>query len=164
VGDGTGGKLLVLLVGSITRQVQASWLRRIDWSAFTNRTSVSDTSRMRGSAVPLAEHKTYVPGYHERLERIAYLCAASHVHLLLLTQPILAPDSSDARRIMERYNTVTKELAASRALPLYDLANSLQQDPAFYLDGIHFSNAGAAEVARLLEPFVAAELDRTNER
>jgi lysophospholipase L1-like esterase len=153
-----------LLAGSIARQVQSSRPRHIDWSVFTNRTSVSDTSRRRGGAVPLAEHETYVSGYRERLEHIADLCAARHVHLLLLTQPILAPGSSDVRRIMERYNTVTKELAAWRALPLFDLANSLRQDPSFYLDGIHFSNSGATEVARLLEPFVAAEVERANVR
>jgi lysophospholipase L1-like esterase len=149
-----------VLVGFLVRRVQASRARRIDWSAFTRAEPAADTTRMRGGRVPLAQHEAYVSGYRERLDHIADLCSANHVHLLLLTQPILAPDSSDARRIMERYNTVTKELAVSHGLALFDLANTLRQDPAFYLDGIHFSNAGAAEVARLIEPCVTAEVDR----
>ncbi len=148
-----------LAVGAIARCVQARTPRRIDWSTFAAKPA-EDTARMRGSRVPLAEQEAYVPGYRERLEHIAELSAAKNVRLLLLTQPILAPDSSDTRRIMERYNAVTKEVASAHVLPLFDLANELAQDQAYYLDGIHFSNAGAAEVARLIEPFVAAEVER----
>ena len=149
-----------LLVGSITRQVQSRTPRHIDWSMFVATKPTADTIHLRGSRVPLAEHEAYESGYRERLDHIAELCAARNVRLLLLTQPILAPDSSDTRRIMERYNAVTKEVASAHVLPLFDLANELAQDQAYYLDGIHFSNAGAAEVARLIEPFVAAEVER----
>lgn len=149
-----------VVVGGIARYIQARTPRRIDWSTFAAGKTVADTSRMRGSRVPLTEQEAYVPGYRERLVRIAELCAAKNVRLLLLTQPILAADSSDTRRIMERYNAVTKEVATTHGLPVFDLANELHQDPDFYLDGIHFSNAGAAEVARLIEPFVAAEVER----
>ena len=100
--------------------------------------------------MPLTEHEAYESGYRERLYHISELCAARNVRLLLLTQPILAPDSSDTRRIMERYNAVTKEVASAHVLPLFDLANELAQDQAYYLDGIHFSNAGAAEVQHRL--------------
>lgn len=149
-----------VLVGSITRRAQAGTPRRIDWSAFTTAKPEADTTRMRGSRVRLAEHEEYVPGYRERLEHVVALCVIKNVRLILLTQPILAPDSSDTRRIMERYNSVTKEVATAHGLPLFDLASELAQEPAYYLDGIHFSNAGAAEVARSLEPFVAAEVER----
>ena len=115
---------------------------------------------MRGSRVPLADQEAYVPGYRERLEHIAELCAAKNAHLLLLTQPILAPDSSDTRRIMERYNAVTKEVASARGIPLFDLASEIPQDQTYYLDGIHFSTAGAAQVAGLVKPFLAAEVER----
>jgi lysophospholipase L1-like esterase len=147
-------------VGGVARYVQARTPRRIDWSTFAAGKTVADTSRMRGSRVPLTEQEAFVPGYRERLEHIAELCAAKSVHLVLLTQPILAPDSSDTRRIMERYNAATREVATTHGLPVFDLANELRQDPGYYLDGIHFSNAGAAEVARLIEPFVAAEVER----
>ena len=149
-----------VMVGAIVRGVQARSPRRIDWSTFTAAKPTEDTTRMRGSRVPLTEQEAYVPGYRERLVRIVELCAAKNVRLLLLTQPILAADSSDTRRIMERYNAVTKEVATTHGLPLFDLANELHQDPVYYLDGIHFSNAGAAEVARLIEPFVATEVER----
>lgn len=151
-------------VGAIARRLQARTPRRIDRSAFAAAKPAEDTTRMRGSRVPLSEQEAYVPGYFERIMHIADLCAAKNVQLLLLTQPILAPDSSDTRRIMERYNAVTKEVATAHGLPLFDLANELAQDPAYYLDGIHFSNAGAAEVARLIEPFVAAEVERLVEK
>lgn len=147
-------------VGGIARYAQARTPRRIDWSTFAAGKPTADTTRMRGSRVPLIEQEVYVPGYRERLENIVDLCEAKSVRLLLLTQPILAPDSSDTRCIMERYNAVTKEVAASHGLPLFDLANELHQAPGYYLDGIHFSNTGAAEVARLIEPFVAAEVER----
>ena len=149
------------LVGSLTRHVQALEPRRIDWSTFGQSTSTVDTIHLRGSRLPLPQQEMYVPGYVERIANVAELCAAQDVRLLLLTQPILASDSSDTRRIMERYNMATKELAQERGLPLFDLASVLEQDAAYYLDGIHFSNAGAAEVARLLTPFMREQLRRS---
>ncbi len=147
-------------VGGIARYVQARTPRLIDWSTFVATKPTADTMHQRGSRVPLTEQEAYVPGYGERLEHIVELCEARSIRLLLLTQPILAPDSSDTRRIMERYNAVTKEVAVTRGLPFFDLENEVHQDPRYYLDGIHFSNAGAAEVAHLIEPFVAAEVER----
>ena len=152
-----------VLVGSIVRQLQSRTPQRIDWSTFTAAKPTADTTHLRGSRLPLAEHGAYVPGYRQRLVRIAELCAANNVRLLFLTQPILAMDSSGTRRIMERYNTATKEVASARGLPLFDLASELAQDQTYYLDGIHFSNAGAAQVARLVKPFVAAEVERLSE-
>ncbi len=146
------------VVGSTTRLIQAREPRTIDWSTFAGHPTSPDTSRMRGNRMSLADHEAFVPGYAERIAHIADLCATRDVRLLLMTQPILAEDSSDTRRIMELYNTATKALAQERGLPLFDLASVLRQDPAYYLDGIHFSNAGAAEVARLVTPFVQKEL------
>ena len=150
------------LVGSTARLVQEREPRTIDWSTFSRHPTPADTVHMRGSRVSLQDQEAFIPGYAERIGRIADLCAARNVRLMLMTQPILAEDSSDARRIMARYNSATKALAQERSLPLFDLASALRQDPAFFLDGIHFSKAGAAEVARLLRPFVTAELHRTN--
>lgn len=149
------------LIGSMTRSIQARDPRTIDWSAFTRPTSSTDTSHMRGARVSLADHEGYVHGFAERIARIADLCAARDVRLLLMTQPILAEDSSDTRLIMERYNDATRALAFDRGLPIFDLASTLAQDKRFYLDGIHFSNAGAQEVARLVKPFVHEELVRS---
>ncbi len=148
------------LVGSTARLVQEREPRTIDWSTFTRQPTSPDTARMRGSRIPLPDHEDYMPEYAERIAHIADLCASRKVRLLLMTQPILAEDSSDTRRIMERYNTATKALAQARGLPLFDLASALRQDPAYYLDGIHFSNSGAAEVARLVTPFVREGLRR----
>lgn len=152
------------LVGSTARFIQARGPRTLDWSTFAAQPTSPDNSRLRGSRLSLIEHEAFVMAYTERIAHIADLCAARDVRLLLMTQPILAPDSSDTRRIMERYNTATKEFALERGLPLFDLASALRQDPAFYLDGIHFSNAGAAEVARLVMPFVRGELARSKDR
>lgn len=152
------------LVGSTARRVQEREPRTIDWSTFSQHSTPADSVHLRGSRVPIADQEAFIPGYTERISRIADLCAARNVRLLLMTQPILAEDSSDTRRIMERYNTATKALAQERGLPLFDLATALRQDPAFYLDGIHFSKAGAREVERLLEPFVVSELDRMKKR
>lgn len=149
------------LAGSTVRLTQAHQPRRIDWSTFGKQVSSPDSSRLRGSRVPAADQDRYVQVYAARIRGIADLCATHDVRLLLMTQPILAPDSSDTRRIMELYNTATKELAAERGLPVFDLATALHQDPAYYLDGIHFSNAGSAEVARLIVPFMQEELRRS---
>lgn len=148
------------LIGSMARLVQARVPRTIDWSTFAGAPASADTSRMRGSRVPLADHDVLVAEYAERIARIADLCAARDVRLLLMTQPILAEDSSGARRIMELYNAATKALATESGLPMFDLASTLAQDKDFYLDGIHFSNAGAKEVARLVKPFVEEQLRR----
>ena len=111
--------------------------------------------------MPLGNHEVYLREYAARIAGIADLCAAQDVRLLLMTQPILALDSSDTRRFMELYNTATKQLAQERGLPIFDLATALRQNPSYYLDGIHFSNAGAAEVARLIAPFMQEELKRS---
>ncbi len=149
------------LVGSAVRRVQEWKPRTIDWSAFGQRMSSPDSSRMRGAHVPLGNHEVYLREYAARIAGIADLCAAQDVRLLLMTQPILALDSSDTRRFMELYNTATKQLAQERGLPIFDLATALRQNPSYYLDGIHFSNAGAAEVARLIAPFMQEELKRS---
>lgn len=65
---------------------------------------------------------------------------------------------------MEQFNGATRELAKEHRLPLFDLAQEPRQDPSYDLDGIHFSNAGTAEVARLLEPFMVKERERLEER
>jgi lysophospholipase L1-like esterase len=143
-----------LLVGSTARFIQAREPRTMDWSTIGATATSPDTSRMRGSRVPVADHDAFVLDYAERIAHVADLCAVRDVRLLLMTQPILAEDSSDTRRIMERYNDATKSLALERGIPLFDLASTMAQDKGYYLDGIHFSNDGAKEVARLVTPFV----------
>lgn len=65
---------------------------------------------------------------------------------------------------MEQFNGVTGELAKEHRLPLFDLAQAPRQAPSDDPDGIHFSNAGTADVARLLEPFMVKERERLEER
>ena len=61
------------LIGSMARLVQARVPRTIDWSTFAGAPASADTSRMRGSRVPLADHDVLVAEYAERIARIADL-------------------------------------------------------------------------------------------
>lgn len=146
------------LVGSVVRYVQSRRPERMDWNAFIARGAAPDTSRHRGASVPIAEHGHFVEEYRARIAHVADLCAAHNAQLVLLTQPLLAPDTSVSQQVMEKYNDATRALAQQRALPLFDLSRSLVQKPVYYVDNIHFSNAGAKEVARLLEPFIAEQV------
>ncbi len=67
-------------------------------------------------------------------------------------------------QILELYNDVVRNTARQQGVLLIDLAREMPKDSRYYYDTYHFSNAGCAQVAeildRRLEPFLAARYPR----
>lgn len=52
-------------------------------------------------------------------------------------------------------NAVIREVAEDGGALLYDLAESMPEEPAYWIDGYHMSARGTAEMARQLADFLA---------
>ncbi len=64
-------------------------------------------------------------------------------------------------RLLELYNGVTRSTARQQGVELIDLAAEMPKDSTYYYDTYHYTNAGCARVAEIidqhLEPFLAKE-------
>jgi hypothetical protein len=52
--------------------------------------------------------------------------------------------------IMERYNDVTKQVAAENDLLLIDLADKMPKSSLYFYDLVHFTNKGAKKVSEII--------------
>ena len=98
---------------------------------------------------------------------------------MLLTQPVLYGEGVDAAtgvdlghrfvakdmdgatawQVLELYNDVTREVGREQGVLVIDLARQMPKNSTYYFDLMHYTNAGAAQVADLiagqLTPFLA---------
>jgi lysophospholipase L1-like esterase len=119
----------------------------------------------------LSQHRDqYLAGYRSRIETLIQQCREIEAVPILLTQPTLFGPARDPEtgvdlarmavgelngdvqwQILELYNSTTREVAREQDVPLVDLAQQLPKDSRYYYDYYHFTNAGAAQVAVLVE-------------
>jgi lysophospholipase L1-like esterase len=112
----------------------------------------------------------YLEGFRNRLEQLADTCLAWGIRPVFITQPnqfgtgrdpvtgadlsLFPLDHGQNGRlqweVLEMYNEVTRNFCSQRGLTLVDLARILPKDSRYFYDNSHFTNAGAAEVARIL--------------
>jgi lysophospholipase L1-like esterase len=112
----------------------------------------------------------YVPAYRERLLALVRMTEAAGIDPVLVTQPtlwgegvdpvtgvdlanvVIGPDKTGRTywTILQLYNQATREVGAEEDALTIDLANSLEKNSEYFYDGIHFTNAGAAEVAKVI--------------
>jgi lysophospholipase L1-like esterase len=59
---------------------------------------------------------------------------------------------------MNRYNSTTREVAASRNVPILDLARTMPKSPQYFYDDCHFTEAGAQHGALVIGGAVAETL------
>ena len=52
--------------------------------------------------------------------------------------------------ILERFNDAMREVGRDRSVAVIDLARLMPKSSRYYYDFLHFSKAGAAEVARIV--------------
>jgi lysophospholipase L1-like esterase len=120
--------------------------------------------------------------YGERLAAIADVCKARNQKLIFIEQPVLWSDPADPvvenrlwfgwtrdpkayyataalRRGMEAYNAELKRIAQAKGVAIVSTA-TMHGNPAFFYDDCHLTIAGAAELARLAAPVVAAATGR----
>jgi lysophospholipase L1-like esterase len=109
--------------------------------------------------------------YLGRIESIARLCAEKHVRLICMTQPVLWRDDLPAdaarllwmgwtndhqrirpgalRRGLDRFNSALIAACVRLSVPCVDL-QAVSGNVAWFYDDMHFNEAGAREVERLL--------------
>ena len=120
---------------------------------------------------------TFVPAFEQRLQTIIRLAKDFQIDPVLITQPSLLgrgidPSTGiDLRTIkfgrttgrtywttLELYNQATREVGIQENVLTIDLAEELEKDSKLFYDALHFTNTGAAEVARIiykhLNPYV----------
>jgi len=128
-------------------------------------------------AAAMAKDAPSLDGYRVRLTTLVERTRAAGIEPILATQPLLGGNVNDPAtgaslatiwdpgdelngagtwRMLERYNDVTRALAASHGVALVDLARTLPKDSRLFIDLIHFSNDGAAAVGRLMAAALAA--------
>ena len=137
---------------------------------------VSDAAR----AALIKDHQDhYVRPYKTRLEKLITICREHNILPVLLTQPVLYGEGVDqasgvdldhrfvakdmdgatAWQVLELYNDMTREVGRERGVLVIDLARQMPKNSTYYFDLMHYTNAGAAQVADIiatqLTPFLA---------
>ena len=121
----------------------------------------------------------YLGSYELRLNELLEMARRQGIVPILLTQPVLYGDGTDAatgvdlRKIqvtremngelawemLELYNDITRKVGKEKGLLVIDLAREMPKDSSYYFDLTHFTNTGAAKaaeiVSRELQPYLA---------
>ena len=118
----------------------------------------------------IARQTSYLASYRARLKHLIEITRAHHITPVLITQPAMygagtdpatgadlsrikiseTIDGATGWKILEMYNTITREISAEQGILLIDLAELMPKDSTYYYDFVHFSNAGAARVADIV--------------
>ncbi len=116
----------------------------------------------------------YLAAYRTRLEQLADTCTAWGILPVFITQPNLygigrdpvtgadlelyPTDVQDTAmngrliwQMLEQYNAVVREMCARKGLPVIDLAHRMPKNSLYFYDMSHFTNAGAEEVASIVD-------------
>jgi lysophospholipase L1-like esterase len=137
---------------------------------------VSDAAR----AALIKDHQDhYLRPYKTRLEKLITICRKHNILPVLVTQPVLYGEGVDeasgvdlghrfvaqdmdgatAWQVLELYNDTTREVGREQGVLVIDLARQMPKNSTYYYDLMHYTNAGAAQVANLiatqLTPYLA---------
>lgn len=93
--------------------------------------------------------------YEARLSALADTCLRHDILPVFVTQPIYKEDIHRRFIYMDGYNETLLNFCAERGLLCIDLDKELADSDAYYYDFIHYTRAGASEVARI----IAGDLD-----
>ncbi len=103
------------------------------------------------------------PVYFERNLRNLAASAQAHGVQVVFSSWAYFPDEVNERAYMTYehmqqgvgdHNAITARLAEELDLPYYDLTENIPYNPDFWIDGMHFTEAGAAEQARQYAAFL----------
>lgn len=182
-GSFLGGSRLVQLLDSLKRR---HWdgARRVDLVDHVlapPEAPLLDPGRLSPLPADLRQALPHLAAYRRNLERVVARARALGIWILLLTQPLLYGDDprweerqastflspGDERlvvsartlwRMLELYNQEMRAVAREQGVPCLDLAARVPHDEAWFYDLCHFTEAGAAGVAREVQPMVEAAL------
>ena len=120
-----------------------------------------------------------LPEYESNIRTIIRQSRESNVKNVFLTQPLLMEDNEYWRnregksiylgesavvysgatvwKMLDIFNTELMQICQEEGVPCFDLANSLGHEDVFFIDDMHFSEAGTCEVAILVSRFLQEE-------
>jgi len=125
------------------------------------------------------KYQEALPYYRARLEKLVQVSRAHGIEPVFITQPTLYGPGIDPATgvdlekiklgenlngalmyaVVELYNHTLRQVAEKDHVLLIDLARELPRNSAYYYDYLHYTEAGAAEVAEIiyrgLRPFLA---------
>jgi lysophospholipase L1-like esterase len=121
-----------------------------------------------------------LPFFAQRVEKLVLLCRTHGIEPVLITQPTLygpgldpvtgvnlatlrVRDNFNGRMMfdfIELYNAVTRQVAQKDGVLLIDLAREMPRNSAYYYDYLHYTEPGAAAVARIIDRHLAPWLAR----
>ncbi|MCL4503432.1 MAG: SGNH/GDSL hydrolase family protein [Deltaproteobacteria bacterium] len=126
----------------------------------------------------------YLKYYRARLEKLVQVSRSHNIEPVLITQPTLYGPGIDpvtgvdlekvgmgdhrngalAYAEIEMYNHTLRQVGAENRVQVIDLAREMPRNSAYYYDYLHYTEAGAAQVAgiiyRDLKPFLAKRFNR----
>ncbi len=94
------------------------------------------------------EHARFLKSYEERLVRLIRLSQDNGIEPVLITQTRFGGGEQWVE--LEFYNEVTRQVARAFNVFLVDLGQTLADDPAYYYDFIHYTEAGSEAVAKVV--------------
>jgi len=127
----------------------------------------------------MGKYREALPYYRARLEKLIQVCRAHGIEPVFITQPTLYGPGIDPATgvnlekiklgenlngalmyaVVELYNHTLRQAAEKDQVLLIDLAREMPRHSAYYYDYLHYTEAGAAEVAEIiyrdLRPFLA---------
>jgi len=160
--------LVANLYRSANAYKQGLWHQKIDLKTFPMMGPLPEGAEEQYLAQFAAPH--YLTGYQERILKLIAVSRANGIEPVLVTQPLLegpqiddvtgvdlgrieaVPDRSGNMvwDLQEAYNDVTRRVGAEEHVQVIDLARRLPKSSRYFYDFIHFTNAGAQEIADIL--------------
>ncbi len=140
----------------------------------------TDLSQAKAETILQSHRVQFLPPFQKRLTKLIEVCREHGMEPVLITQPSVFGEGRDPAtgidlgrastytlngqtlwRLLELYNGVTRSTARQQGVELIDLAAEMPKDSTYYYDTYHYTNAGCARVAEIidlhLEPFLAKE-------
>lgn len=131
-------------------------------------------------AEQLAAHRVHLAAYEGRLRHLLQVTRRASIRPVLVTQPMLGglvvddatgidldhvdlgngTSTGSLWELLEHYNDVTRQVAAATDTLLIDLGRELPKSSRLFYDHVHFTRAGAAEVAAIVHAGLAPALRR----
>jgi lysophospholipase L1-like esterase len=131
------------------------------------------------AARTLEDYRTNsLPWFAQRLEQLVKICRDHGIEPVLITQPTLYGPGLDPLtgvnlatvklgdelngdlmfRAVSLYNGVTRRVAQEQGVLLIDLARELPRNSAYYYDYLHYTEAGARQVAGIIDRHLSSFL------
>jgi hypothetical protein len=152
------------------------------WQRGLNQATLAEGDAMpEDGETRLAVARDRQPEYAERLRLIVRLLRDAQTIPVLMTQPTLGGTGRDPTTGMELsrlwygqfyqqsfeiYNDTMRHVAQSANVRLIDLEHSMPKDTKYYIDNVHYTDAGAKKVAELaalgLLPYLGREFASFN--